>query len=228
MQRTWWPEAVTIIVTGPYCVTNILLKAGIALPRSHRRVTKIFGNFCTSIYCRFGYHIETITNDRPIPSVKHVKQNAKEYTSRCKHPYRLLPSPSWIVVTHSDLGNEYPFRYREVMAWCSQETSPYMNQDSVLCHYTASLGHSEFIPSCYLIRTGRIQIRSKLSQIWYSYSVHELFCVAKCDLAAASILISSDNVNQNLTAKHNKIFTLQITHTDETETIWPPFCRRRV
>ena len=41
--------------------------------------------FCTSIYCsfvkfyhRFGYHIETITNDRPLPSVKHVKHNAKE------------------------------------------------------------------------------------------------------------------------------------------------------
>ena len=57
----------------------------IALPRSPRRVTKIFGIFCTSIYCnfvkfyyRFGYHIETITNDRPIHSVKHVKHNAKE------------------------------------------------------------------------------------------------------------------------------------------------------
>ena len=68
-----------------HCVTNILLKAGIALPRSPRRVTKIFGIFCTSIYCnfvkfyyRFGYHIETITNDRPIHSVKHVKHNAKE------------------------------------------------------------------------------------------------------------------------------------------------------
>ena len=68
-----------------HCVTNILLKAGIALPRSHRRVTKIFGIFCTSIYCsfvkfyhRFGYHIETITSDRPIHSVKHVKHNAKE------------------------------------------------------------------------------------------------------------------------------------------------------
>ena len=57
----------------------------IALPRSHRRVTKIFGIFCPSIYCsfvnfyhRFGYHRETITNDHPIPSVKHVKHNAKE------------------------------------------------------------------------------------------------------------------------------------------------------
>ena len=103
-----------------HCVTNILLQAEIALPRSHRRVTKIFGIFCTSIYCsfvkfyhRFGYHIETITNDRPIPIVKHVKHNAEEYKSRCKHPYRLLSSPSWIMVTHSDLGNAFPFRYRD-------------------------------------------------------------------------------------------------------------------
>ena len=93
---------------GGNCVTKIA-------PKSYQDLRY----FCRSIYYsfvkfyhKFGYHIETITNDRPIPSVKHVKHNAKEYKSRCKHPYRLLPSPSWIMVTHSDLGNEFPFRYR--------------------------------------------------------------------------------------------------------------------
>ena len=58
-------------------------------------------------------HIEVITNDRPIASFKHMKHYAKDEKSQCKHPYRFLPSPSWIMVTNWDLGNEYPFRYRE-------------------------------------------------------------------------------------------------------------------
>ena len=67
--------------------------------------TKVLANW-------FGYHIEVITNDRSIPSLKHMKHFAKDEKSQSKHPYRILPSPSWIMVTNSDLGNEFPFQYR--------------------------------------------------------------------------------------------------------------------
>ena len=90
------------------------------LLRSHWRVTKIFAKFCASIYCtfvkfyhKFGFHIETLTNNLALLSFKHVKLNANDEKLPCKHSNRLLPSPSWILVTHSDLGNEFPFRYRD-------------------------------------------------------------------------------------------------------------------
>ena len=49
--------------------------------------------------------------DRHLPSFKHMKPYAKAENSQCKHPYRILPSPSWIMVTNLDLGNEFLFWY---------------------------------------------------------------------------------------------------------------------
>ena len=61
----WSPLRYQYPSEGGNCVTKIL-------PKSYQDLWY----FCTSIYCSFiklyhifGYHIETITNDRPVPSV---------------------------------------------------------------------------------------------------------------------------------------------------------------
>ena len=105
----WSPLRYQYLTEGGNCVTMIA-------PKSYQELRY----FCTSICCsflkfyhRFGYHIETITNDRPIPSVKHMKHNAKSRNrgvnilAGCCHRHL-----GWMV-THSDLGNEFPFRYSD-------------------------------------------------------------------------------------------------------------------
>ena len=70
------------------------------LRRSRWRVTKIFVIFCASIcvsfvkfYHWFVHHIETLTNNDPLPSSKHVKPYAKDYKLQRKLFTPLLPSP---------------------------------------------------------------------------------------------------------------------------------------
>ena len=48
-------------------------------------LTNTFRHICASFYCsfvkfsrRFGGHIETLTNDRTVPSFKHVKSDAND------------------------------------------------------------------------------------------------------------------------------------------------------
>ena len=89
------------------------------LSRSHWRVTKIFTiNWSfVEFYHKFGFYIETLTNNAALLSFKHVKRYANDDKLPCKHSNRSFPSRSWILVTHSDLGNEFPFWYRADIIW---------------------------------------------------------------------------------------------------------------
>ena len=90
------------------------------LTKTDTVVTKISQVISAPVYsvvvsvCFLVWHLDyTLVHSLPVGIIKPSLFITAWVKSRCKHPYRLLPSPSWIMVTHSDLGNEFPFRYRE-------------------------------------------------------------------------------------------------------------------
>ena len=82
-------------------------------------VTKISQVISSPVYsavvsvCFLVWHLDnTLVHPLPVRVIKPSLTINAWVWSWCKHPYRLLPSPSLIMVKHSDLGNEFPFRYR--------------------------------------------------------------------------------------------------------------------
>ena len=91
------------------------------LTKTDTVVTKISQVISSAVYsavvsvCFLVWHLDyTLVHPLPVRVIKASLTITAWVQSRCKHPYRLLPSPSWIMVTHSDLGNEFPFRYRDL------------------------------------------------------------------------------------------------------------------
>ena len=81
------------------------------LPRSLLNFVYQFTEFCQILSQIRVPHRNT--NNLALLSFKHVKLYANGKKLLCKHSNRLLPSPSWIFATHLDLGNEFPFQYRD-------------------------------------------------------------------------------------------------------------------
>ena len=90
------------------------------LTKTDTVVTKISQVISAPVYtavvsvCFLVWHLDyTLVHPLPVRIIKPSLTITAWVLSWCKHPYWLLPSPSWIMVTHSDLGNEFLFRYRD-------------------------------------------------------------------------------------------------------------------
>ena len=94
------------------CVTMIWLQWTWSLP-SYQVISAPVYSAVVSV-CFLVWHLDfTLVHPLPVCVIKPSLTITAWVQSRCKHPYLLLPSPSWIIITHSDLGNEFPFRYRD-------------------------------------------------------------------------------------------------------------------
>ena len=106
----------------PAFVTMIFNSRYQHLAKSDVVVTKILQIIYRPLYsdivsvCSLVSHLSyTLVHQLPMRTIKPSLTITARALSQCKHPYRSLPSPSWIMVTNWDLGNEFPFRNRA--AW---------------------------------------------------------------------------------------------------------------
>ena len=93
-------------------VTNIWPNRTWSLPRSYRSFIVLFTvilSVFAHLYRISATHSFTNYQCAPLNQIEPLLQG------QCKHPYRSLPSPSWIMVTNWDLGNEFPFRHRDTL-----------------------------------------------------------------------------------------------------------------
>ena len=106
MQRTWWPEAGTIIVTGPYCLKNFSVMLQLYMnmiqdqpvqitfiynlkePPEARKPLVILEPISGTLF----FHIL-----KPTVQLVHSKSSAQHYSSIRKRTYQIEFRPTWIV-----------------------------------------------------------------------------------------------------------------------------------
>ena len=104
------PAFVTMIFNSGY---QHLAKSDVVVTKNLQIIYRPLYNDIVNV-CSLVPHLSyTLVHQLPMRTIKPSLTIIARALSQYKHPYRSLPSPSWIMVTNWDLGNEFPFRHRD-------------------------------------------------------------------------------------------------------------------
>ena len=136
------PAFVTMIFNSRY---QHLTKSDVVVTKILQIIYRPFYSDIVSV-CPLVPHLSyTLVHQLPMRTIKPSLTIIARAFSQYKHSYRSLPSPSWIMVTNWDLGNEFPFRHR-VHAQYSVTWIPYLFPNFNGCTVEVREWISNFIP----------------------------------------------------------------------------------